>query len=644
MRLNFFVRRILFSGLLFIQTSGWGGQFMGGEISYRFISHSGNEYVYELTFKIYRQCFNPADLDNPVIKLINSTDLTRNIHPIIYREIILDNPTITTLPYTYKNYCSINDPTSCIELRTYTVQVGLPHSPEGYTFYYTGCCRNGLSNLVSDAGNGGAEYVNTIPVPGQALTYVTYIPSHDSVAQNSSPVAVNDSIVYACKGKPFLYQFQFFDADGDSLVIKPADSFQKTNAATTNFFPIFFKPGYSNNSPMGNTIALNEEGILSGTPGVEGNFAIALTIEEYRNGILINKSRKDYQVNVAACEIKKPLDVVNCDDNIAMFLHNNNPGNIYHWDFGVTNIISDTSDDTEPIYLYPQNGTFQVQLVVTNPNGGCKDSVLVIAKVYAGGLLVDFDWSGQTCAGKPLTFTDRTTSTAGAVAENWTWRILNNNTTIGNTPSVTYTHAVSGTMPYPLAVRLVVETDLGCKDSIVKDILIFENVYADAGPDRILPFGQVYQMQGNSTATGVNYQWSPSFGLSDPFIRHPEVRADRDIEYILEVNNEVGCFDRDTVKFRYMKGPDIYVASAFTPNNDGLNDVLNFFPVGMENAKLNIYNRWGRLVFSTADLSQGWNGKVKDLLQDTGVYAWIVKATDYKGQSIIKKGTVLLIR
>ena len=106
----------------------------------------------------------------------------------------------------------------------------------------------------------------------------------------------------------------------------------------------------------------------------------------------------------------------------------------------------------------------------------------------------------------------------------------------------------------------------------------------------------------------------------------------------------MGCFDRDTVKFRYMKGPDIYVASAFTPNNDGLNDVLNFFPVGMENAKLNIYNRWGRLVFSTADLSQGWNGKVKDLLQDTGVYAWIVKATDYKGQSIIKTGPVLLIR
>lgn len=93
-----------------------------------------------------------------------------------------------------------------------------------------------------------------------------------------------------------------------------------------------------------------------------------------------------------------------------------------------------------------------------------------------------------------------------------------------------------------------------------------------------------------------------------------------------------------------MKGPDIYVATAFTPNNDGLNDVLNFFPVGMENAKLNIYNRWGRLVFSTADINQGWNGKVKDILQDTGVYAWIVKATDYNGQSIIKKGTVLLIR
>ena len=637
-------RYIFLTFFLFAQISVWGGQFMGGEISYRFINRIGNEYTYELTFKIYRECFNPADLDDPVIRLINSTDLTRNIHPVIYREITLNNPVLTYLPYSYKDYCVINDPPHCIELLTYTTQIGLPFSPEGYTFYYTNCCRNGLTNLVSDAGNGGVEYVNTIPVPGQALTYVTYIPSHDSIMQNSSPVSVNDSIVYACKGKPFTYQFQFFDTDGDSLVIKPAGSLMKVNAATTNFFPLVFKAGYSSDSPMGNSITLNEEGVLSGTPSIEGFFAMALIIEEYRNGVLINISRKDYQVNVATCEIKKPPEIINCDDNIATFLQSNNATNIYHWDFGVPIINSDTSNDMQPIYLYPQNGTFQVKLVATNPSGGCKDSVFTTAKIYPDGLQVDFDWDGQTCAGQPLTFIDRTTSTAGAVPQNWTWRILNNNTTIGNTPSVTYTHVVSGTMPYPLAVRLIVQTDLGCKDSLVKDILIYENVHADAGPDRILPFGQVYQMQGNSTATGVSYLWSPSFGLNNPFIRHPEVSADRDIEYILEVNNETGCFDRDTVRFRYMKGPDIYVATAFTPNNDGLNDVLNFFPVGMDIARLNIFNRWGQLVFTTSDISIGWNGKVKGLIQDTGIYTWMVKAKDYTGNTIIKKGTVLLIR
>ncbi|MBL7724322.1 MAG: gliding motility-associated C-terminal domain-containing protein [Chitinophagaceae bacterium] len=638
------VRHIFLTLFLFTQISVWGGQFMGGEISYRFINRSGNEFTYELTFKIYRECFNPADLDDPIIRLINSTDLTRNIHPIIYREITLNSPVITYLPYSYKDYCVINDPPHCIELLTYTTQIGLPFSPEGYTFYYTGCCRNGLTNLVSDAGNGGAEYVNTIPVPGQALTYVTYIPSHDSIMQNSNPVSVNDSIVYACKGKPFTYQFRFFDADGDSLVIKPTSSLMKVNAATTNFFSLFFKTGYSSNSPMGSTITINEEGVLSGTPGIEGFFAMALIIEEYRNGVLINKSRKDYQVNIATCEIKKPPEIINCDDNIATFFQSNNATNLYHWDFGVPVINSDTSNDMQPIYLYPQNGTFQVKLLATNPSGGCKDSVFTTAKIYPDGLQVDFDWNGQTCAGHPLTFVDRTTSTAGAVAQNWTWHILNNNTTIGNTPSVTYTHAVSGTMPYPLAVRLVVQTDLWCKDSLVKDILIYENVYADAGPDRILPFGQVYQMQGNSTASGVNYIWSPSFGLSDPFIRHPEVRADRDIEYILEVNNETGCFDRDTVKFRYMKGPDIYVATAFTPNNDGINDILNFFPVGMGFARLSIYNRWGQMIFSTTDINKGWDGKVKGVLQDTGVYTWMVKAKNYEGNAVIRKGTVLLIR
>jgi gliding motility-associated-like protein len=626
--------------------SSSGGQFAGGHISYRYINKFGNEYVYELTLKLYRDCFTEADLADPVISMINSTDLTRNIHPQIYREYTMTNPVIRTLPYSSKSYCSINDPTFCIEERTYVQQIGLPYSPEGFTFYYTICCRNGLGNLQNDAGNGGVEIINTIPVGGQALTYVTYIPSHDSVEVNSSPASINDSVIYACKGKPLQYRFQFVDADGDSVVVRPASSLMKVNAATTSFFPIFFRNGYTEANPAGGapSMTLDEKGVFSGTPDRTGAFALAMVLEEYRNGKLINTSRKDFQVNVYDCAIRKPDDIINCNDQIAGFLHTNNAVNSYHWDFGVSSFLNDTSAIQFPIYVYPQTGTFRVRLKVTNP-AGCSDSIFSIAKIYPGGLQVNFDWTGQACKDQPLQLNDRTVAVTGSVPVSWIWRELHNFRVIGTGPSITYTHPVSGTMPYPLALRLTVQSDLGCKDSLSKDILIYETVNADAGPDKVLPIGQSYQFNGNSsTGPNLTYTWSPATGLDDPFTIHPTVSGDRDMQYILTVSNEVGCMDKDTVSIRFMKGPAIYVPTAFTPNGDGLNDVLRFSSVGVEQIRFEIFNRWGQRVFLSTDPANGWDGRVKGKIPDTAVFVWSAKGTGFNGLPLVSSGTVTLIR
>jgi len=63
------------------------------------------------------------------------------------------------------------------------------------------------------------------------------------------------------------------------------------------------------------------------------------------------------------------------------------------------------------------------------------------------------------------------------------------------------------------------------------------------------------------------------------------------------------------------------VPSAFTPNNDGNNDILKDIPIGIK--KFNyfiIYNRWGNRVFYTTDFSRGWNGKLNEQLQPTAVF------------------------
>jgi gliding motility-associated-like protein len=108
----------------------------------------------------------------------------------------------------------------------------------------------------------------------------------------------------------------------------------------------------------------------------------------------------------------------------------------------------------------------------------------------------------------------------------------------------------------------------------------------------------------------------------------------------------VGCATSDTIHLKVVKGPEIYVPTAFTPNGDGLNDKFKIIPVGITNIRyFNIYNRWGQLIFSTQDPSKGWDGTVKGIPQPAGTYVWVVAGNSSVDQALLKKqGTLVLIR
>ena len=87
------------------------------------------------------------------------------------------------------------------------------------------------------------------------------------------------------------------------------------------------------------------------------------------------------------------------------------------------------------------------------------------------------------------------------------------------------------------------------------------------------------------------------------------------------------------------------MASAFTPNGDGLNDILHPAYVGITRLKkFAVYDRWGKLVFSTSDMKKGWDGTADGKLSATGTYVWIAQAENYLQQPITLKGTVTVIR
>lgn len=88
----------------------------------------------------------------------------------------------------------------------------------------------------------------------------------------------------------------------------------------------------------------------------------------------------------------------------------------------------------------------------------------------------------------------------------------------------------------------------------------------------------------------------------------------------------------------------IFVPNAFTPNNDGMNDVVYVRSQTLKTMRFYIYSQWGEQLFFSNDITSGWDGIFKGVNQPTGVYVYILKATMTDGSEVNKKGTITLIR
>ena len=116
--------------------------------------------------------------------------------------------------------------------------------------------------------------------------------------------------------------------------------------------------------------------------------------------------------------------------------------------------------------------------------------------------------------------------------------------------------------------------------------------------------------------------------------------------YWLQVTDKNNCKARDTVvviQKQCLEG--LYVPSAFTPNGDGLNDVLRPLLFGTINfMKFQIFNRWGEIIFQTNTPGQGWDGNYKGQKQDPGVFVWMCNYQLDGKQIENSSGTFVLIR
>lgn len=146
-------------------------------------------------------------------------------------------------------------------------------------------------------------------------------------------------------------------------------------------------------------------------------------------------------------------------------------------------------------------------------------------------------------------------------------------------------------------------------------------------------------------AIGVEVIWKPSVYLSNPLSFTPIFNGTEEKLYTIEITTRGGCTAVDTQMIKVFKEVKFYVPSAFTPNNDGLNDFLKPIQAGMKEFRyFRVYNRWGELLFNSNGESRGWDGTFKGITQNSQVVVWVAEGIGYDNKLYRQKGTSVLIR
>ncbi len=635
--------RILFIILFLSALKASSSHIVGGNISYVCLGNN----TYQFTISIYRDCLPPAQgggnpsallSDDPAFVSIYNGSSFFSFDSIFYQSSF-------NIPTNFSNDCINNPPATCLNRLQFNLIKVLPPSANPYTVVYQRCCRNETINNIINPGTTGASYTCVVPPA--------------NVSCNNSAIFVNYPPQIICINNPFIYDHSATDPDGDSLdyyfcdAIKGGDANNPKPLLIGGSLPFFssvnYRSPYNPNNPMGGNPVLkidSKTGIITGRPNIQGRFVVNVCCDEYRGGVLINTTKREFQFVVTNCSKavvanipqfsdEQNVYIVNCESFNVNFINQSTGGFKYFWDFGVSAISTDTSSLFEPSFTYPDTGTYLVKLLV-NQGSTCPDSIIRLVKIYPE-FKSDFEYMGLLCPNSPINFIDKSTSSFGNI-NYWKWNFDDNQFSTDQNPTHSYEN-----IGKEFNVMLISGNKYGCRDTSY-EILKVPKVNVFAGNDTVIVKGTPFQFNGTGAQS---YAWSPSTYLDNPFVNNPNaVFPDTGLYvYNLQGITANNCYGYDDIKITVADGPYITMPNAFSPNGDGNNDFFKILSAGYKKLKtFKIFNRWGEQLFSTSDFRKGWDGTHRNKPCEIGTYFWVVTAIDLEDKEKLIKGDLILIR
>jgi gliding motility-associated-like protein len=521
----------------------------GGFFTYKYLGPGSNGNLqYRITLTVYMICNPNSGQTSPPV---NFSIFNAGNNQFVQNASIT-NISQYDLSKTYDEPCITGDQRKCY----YTIFVydlpliELPSTPNGYIIAYQRCCRiAGINNITASGSVGNTFSIN---IPGTA--------AGQNAETNSSPVfLVNDTAV-VCTNSYFQYSFKATDSDpGDSLSYELCDALQggdqgansaPITAASPPYSSVPYASPYSGTQPMGPLVTINPTtGLISGTaPNALGQYVVCVCVSEWRNGVLIAKTRKELHIEVNDCNPlqarwdPKPAycglgGVVTFKNDVS-----NPPNTDFLWIFGdPASGSADTSLLDAPSHTYVNPGIYTVKLKVSLA-GLCADSTTFQVKVFPG-FFPGFKFTGS-CFSNPFQFTD-TTKTNFGVVNTWSWNFGDLITTadVSTLQNPQWTYPAPGTKD----VSLIVTSSFGCIDTVQTTIDVLDKpLITLAFKDTLICRPDVVQL--NASGTGV-FNWTPLSNIINPNTANPTVNPSTTTWYYVNLNDN-GCINRDSVRVR----------------------------------------------------------------------------------------------
>ncbi len=293
------------------------------------------------------------------------------------------------------------------------------------------------------------------------------------------------------------------------------------------------------------------------------------------------------------------------------------------------------SDCAEPKTTLAENATFIVKGIT---NAGCQKTDTITVFVKKPFSILKPKSLDSICEGKSIQF-----FTGGAENYNWTPATGLNSSTIANptaSPAVSTIYKVVG-----------FDSSNCFTDSAEIEVTVFPKAAVNAGPDQKVAYGKPVTIKTENSVGIIKWNWSPSTYLNCTECPDPVATPEFNITYTVTVSNAAGCTATDQVKLTInCDRNNLFLPTAFSPNNDNLNDLFYPITTGVFKIKtFRIFNRSGELVFTNAGFlpnlrSAGWDGKYKGQPADAGNYLYSMEIICNNNEQLSFTGNILLLR